>query len=161
MSKVTQNYEQLAMASGFRFDRERNVLYGLREGFELLVFAADARYPYWLTVTLSARSPMGPLTKEDNKLFAKNEKPVVSLIQEGNLIKMTLKNVKKQEVLRDNLNNGIGALLAFLRSKGFAPCCQLCGQQMETAGYETKGGYMHLCPDCAGRMRQDVTIATQ
>ena len=58
-------------------------------------------YPYWLTVTLSARSPMGPLTKEDYKLFVKNEKPVVSLVQEGYLIKMTLKNVKKQEALRD------------------------------------------------------------
>lgn len=161
MSKVTQNYEQLAMALGLRFDRERNVLYGLREGFELLVFAADARNPYWLTVTLSARSPMGPLTKDDYKLFVKNEKPVVSLVQEGYLIKMNLRNVKKQEALRDNLNNGIGALLNFLRSKGFAPCCQLCGQQMETAGYGTKGGYMHLCPDCAGRMRQDVTITTQ
>lgn len=111
MSKVTQNYEQLAMALGFRFDRERNVIYGLREGFELLVYAADARYPYWLTVTLGARSPMGPLTKEDYKLFVKNEKPVVSLVQEGNLIKITLKNVKKQEQLRDNLSNGIGALL--------------------------------------------------
>lgn len=161
MSKTTQNYEQLAAALGFRLDRDRNVLYGLREGFELLIYAADARYPYWLTVTLSARSPMGPLMKDDYKLFVKNEKPVVSLIQEGNLVKMTLKNVKKQEVLRDNLNNGIGALLAFLRSKGFAPCCQLCGQQMETAGYDTKGGYMHLCPDCAGRLRQDVTLSVQ
>ena len=161
MSKVTQNYEQLAMALGLRFDRDRNVIYGLREGFELLVYAADTRYPYLLTVTLGARSPMGPLTKEDYKLFVKNEKPVVSLVQEGNLIKIILKNVKKQEQLRDNLNNGIGALLAFLRSKGFAPCCQLCGQQVETAGYDTKGGYMHLCPDCAGRMRQDVTLTTQ
>ena len=34
-------------------------------------------------------------------------------------------------------------------------------QQMETAGYDTKGGYMHLCPDCAGRMRQDVMMAAQ
>jgi len=161
MSKVTQNYEQLAAALGFRFDGERKVLYGLREGFDLLVYAADTRYPYLLTVTLGARSPMGPLTKADNKMFAKNEKPVVSLVQEGNLIKMVLRNGNDQEKLRDNVNNGIGALLAFLRSKGFAPCCQLCGQQMETAGYETKGGYMHLCPDCAGRMRQDVTLATQ
>ncbi|MCM1174552.1 MAG: hypothetical protein NC341_05810 [Blautia sp.] len=161
MSKTTQNYEQLAAALGFKFDRERNVLYGLREGFDLLVYAADARYPYCFTVTVSARSPMGPLTKEDNKLFSKNEKPVVSLVQEGNLIRMTLKNVKKQEQLRENLNKGIGALTAFLRSRGFAPCCQLCGQQMETAGYETKGGYMHLCPDCAGRMRQDVAMAAQ
>ncbi len=161
MGKATQNYEQLGMATGLRLDRDRNMLYGLREGFELLVYAADERYPYWLTVSLSARSPMGALGKEDYKLFVKNEKPVVSLIQEGNLIKMVLKNTPKQEQLRDNLNYGIGALLAFLRSKGFAPCCQLCGQQMETAGYETKGGYMHLCPDCAGRMRQDAMVSTQ
>ncbi len=161
MSKITQNYDQLAMASGFRYDRERNVLYGLREGFELLVYASDERNPYCLTVTLSARSPMGALGKEDNRLFTKNERQVISLSQEGNLIKMVLKNTPKQEKLRENLNNAIAAMLALLRSKGFAPCCQLCGQQMETAGYDTKGGYMHLCPDCAGRMRQDVALTTQ
>lgn len=161
MSKATQNYEQLAMALGLRLDRERNMLYGLREGFELLIYAADERYPYWLTVSLSARSPMGVLSKEDCKMFAKNEKPVVSIVQEGNLIKMVLKNTPKQDKLRENVNNGIGALIAFLRSRGFAPCCQLCGQQMETASYDTKGGYMHLCPDCAGRMRQDTMITTQ
>ncbi len=161
MSKATKNYEELAMALGFRLDQERKALYGLREGFELLVYAEDERYPYSLTVSLSARSPMGALGKEDYKLFVKNEKPVISLVQEGNLIKMVLKNTAKQEQLRNNLNYGIGALLNFLRSKGFAPCCQLCGQQMETAGYDTKGGYMHLCPDCAGRMRQDVMMAAQ
>ena len=161
MSKVMQNYEQLAMATGLRLDRDRKMLYGLREGFELLVYAADERYPYWLTVSLSARSPMGALGKDDYRLFVKNEKPVVSLVQEGNLIKMVLKNTPKQELLRNNLNYGIGALLAFLRSKGFAPCCQLCGQQMETAGCDTNGGYMHLCPDCAGRMRQDAMVSIQ
>ena len=41
MSKVMQNYEQLAMATGLRLDRDRKMLYGLREGFELLVYAAD------------------------------------------------------------------------------------------------------------------------
>lgn len=161
MSKATQNYEQLGMATGLRLDRDRNMLYGLRDGFELLVYAADERYPYLLTVSLSARSPMGILGKEDYKQFVKNEKPVISLVQEGNLIKMVLKNMAKQEQLRDNVNQGINALLAFLRSKGFAPCCQLCGQQMETAGYETNGGYMHLCPDCAGRMRQDAMMSMQ
>ena len=45
MSKVMQNYEQLAMATGLRLDRDRKMLYGLREGFELLVYAADERYP--------------------------------------------------------------------------------------------------------------------
>ena len=78
MSKVMQNYEQLAMATGLRLDRDRKMLYGLREGFELLVYAADERYPYWLTVSLSARSPMGALGKDDYRLFVKIEKPVVS-----------------------------------------------------------------------------------
>lgn len=161
MSKLIQNYEQLAASLGFRLDAVRKVIYGQRDGFEFMIYADNSSYPYMLSVAVSAKSSIGTLDKSDIKQFVKSEKPVANVIQEGNVIKMILSSIPKQAKLIESMNNSINALIGFLKSKGFTPCCQLCGQQMETAGYVSGGSYMHLCPDCAGRLRQDVTLASK
>lgn len=161
MSKLMQNYEQLAVGAGLRFDASRKVIYGQKNGFSIMAYAANASYPYILTVALSAKSPMGALTKADTKSFVKGEKPVSALTQQGNEIKMVIKGVSNQNKLCENFVNSVNALISFLRSKGFEPCCQFCGQQIETQDYEVRGSYMHLCPDCAGKLRSDMTMATQ
>ena len=161
MSSKVQKYEQVAAAAGLKFDSIRNVMYGQKNGYGVFVYAENASYPYLFTVSLSAKSPMGSLSKEDTKAFVKGEAPVVSLIQDGNQIKMTLKATKNAEKLGNFVNGSINAVTSFLRGKGFEPCCQLCSQQAEMAGYDVRGSYMHLCPDCAGKFRQDMTLATQ
>lgn len=161
MSSKLQKYEQVAATLGMKFDAARYVIYGQKNGFGVLIYAENPSYPYLFTVSLSARSQTGFLSKEDGKMFTKKEAPVASLIQEGNQIKMTLKATKNVEKICNNLNGSIGALTAFLRGKGFEPCCQFCGQQTETAGYDASGSYMQLCADCAGRIRQDRTLAEQ
>lgn len=161
MSKITQNYEQLAVANGLRFDGARNVLYGSKNGYEIMIYAGTPSYPYILTVALGAKSPMGMLDKAQTKQFVKENKDVASLSQDGNMVKMVLKNIAKQSALSEGLGNSIGALTSYLRSKGFEPCCQFCGQLVGTAGYEVSGSFMHLCPDCAGRLRQDMTLSAK
>lgn len=161
MSKLTQNYEQLAASLGFRLDAAKNVIYGQRAGFEFIIYAASASYPYMLTVTLGAKFPMGALDKADVKQFIKSVKPIANLLYENNLVTMVMANTPKLSKLCENANISINALIDFLRARGFTPCCQFCGQQVETTGYVNGGSYMHLCFDCAGRLRQDVTLATK
>ena len=48
MSKVTDNYEALAAAVGLRYDGANNTIYGQKDGYDLIVYAADSRYPYIL-----------------------------------------------------------------------------------------------------------------
>lgn len=64
MSKVKQNYEQLAMALGFQLDQERNVIYGTRNGYQIMLYASDTRYPYWLTASVSAKSARMTIGKQ-------------------------------------------------------------------------------------------------
>lgn len=161
MSKLTKNYEQLAVEAGLHFDAARNVLYGQRDGYELMVYAANPAYPYVLTIAVSAKSSMGNLDKLETKQFARQERTVVSLNQEGNAVKLVLRNMQNQKKLREYVINGINILISFLRGRGFVPCCQFCGQEIETTGYEVGGDYMQLCPDCAGRLRQDITLAAK
>lgn len=162
MSKLTKNYEQLAVTAGLHFDAARNVLYGQKDGYDIMVYAANTSYPYILTVAVNAKSSTGVLEKTDAKQFAKADKTVVSLNQEGNVVKMVLRNMTNQRKLGENLVNGIRTLTSFLRGRGYVPCCQFCGQsEMETTAYEIGGDYMQLCPDCAGRLRQNISLATK
>lgn len=160
MSKVTQNYEQLAMMMGLRLDG--NVMYGERGGYHLLIYAADSRYPYALTVSLSAKPQNGILlSKEEKKQFVKEHTTVGMLKQEGNLIMMTLGGTSKQNKLRENLETEISNLITFLHTRGYVTCCQYCGQEKPVTGHIVVNSYMNLCEECANKMRHDMTIAYQ
>lgn len=160
MSKATQNYEQLAQSMGMYTDG--TVIYGVRGGYELSIYAADSRYPYMLTVSLSAKPQNGiPFSKEEKKQFVKELKPVNVLNQQGNLITVAMKNVSNQEKLRENLEMTINGLLSLLQSKYYVPCCQFCGEQTQTTGYAVGNSYMHLCQNCGTRMRQNATVTEQ
>ena len=56
MSKQSEFYSDLAVSLGLRYDGANNVLYGQRDGFDLMVYPADSRYPYTLSVHTAARS---------------------------------------------------------------------------------------------------------
>lgn len=161
MSKTTKNYEQLATAAGLRLDETRNILYGQRGGFQMVVYAADTRYPYLFTVCMSVAAPMGMLDKSDIKQFVKGEKGITSLVQDKNQIKMVIKSISNLQKMQENFNDSLNALIAFLNAKGCTPCCQFCGQKAETEGFDVGGSYMLLCPDCVGKFKQDMTIAAQ
>lgn len=159
MSKLTQNYEQLAVILGMRLDSMRNIIYGHRNGYGMMIKSIDNNHPYMLEVRLSANSQMGVIGKEDSKQFVKNTPKVLSLQQEGNMIKMTLKSVSKQEKLCNDLLTAVDSLISYLNGRGYVPCCQFCGQQMETVSFNVGGNLMHLCPECAGRLRADQSMA--
>lgn len=154
MSKVTDNYESLAVAAGLRYDRTNNVLYGQREGFDLVIYAADGRYPYMLTIhTAAKRFDAMVLTKDEKKEFVKSLKNITAIKQEGNQIIASQRAVNNQEKLKNALTESIGSLIAFLRAKGYAPCCSVCGQTVEVSGFQVGSAYTHLCPDCESRTR--------
>lgn len=162
MSKLTQNYEQLAMALGLRFDAGRKIIYGKREEYGIILSAEKSGYPYQMVAAISAHSPMGQLERDEIRQFVKENKAAVSINYDKNQVKMFCKNIKNQEKLREGLNTALTNLIQLLRRKGYEPCCQFCGQkQIETSEFDVSGEYMSLCPDCAGKLRQDMTLATK
>lgn len=165
MSKLLQNYEQIAASLGLKLDAAKKVIYGQKNGYELIIYAANSQYPYNFSVVTAAKSQMGTLTKEDCKQFAKGEKAVSVLVQAGNEINMTVIGRGKVDKMCDSMNSAVNALTSFLKSKGFVPCCVFCGQPTEegmgTVAFDVGGHYMHLCPDCAGRVRNNNELAKQ
>lgn len=157
----TEVYNMLAARFGLFYDGANDVLHGQYEGYDLLIYAPNASYPYLLTVHTAARIVSGAvLTKDEIKEFKKGVKPITNLQQNGTNISIMLKNEPKPEKLMENLMVSVNALIPFLKRMGFHPCCNLCNQQVETSAYKAAGTFYHLCEDCAGRMQSGISVET-
>lgn len=161
MSKVTDNYRNLASGIGFYYDESTNTIYGTRNGYELLVYASDQRYPYLLTITTSVRSAGAALAKDEMTQFRKSVAPVSSLTQKDSLITVVNKSQKNQSKLCSDLGSTIDALTAFLRERNYAPCCQTCGAPKQTVGFMLESARIHLCADCAARTKSENEVKAQ
>ena len=156
--KVKQNYEKLAQRTGLRLDETGGALYGKREEYSVLVYPANPSYPYILTVTISAVRDSGPLTGEETKQFKKDNAPVTGLGQNGYVITMSLKGAKDQNVVQENLVNGLNALTVFLRLHGYRSGCQTCGRNVRIAPRYVSGSYALMCQDCYAQLQQNRTL---
>ena len=158
MSKYTDNYAAAAAANGLRYDETNRVIYGQKDGYDLLIYAEDKSYPYVMTIDTSARRSSGGLTKEESKELVKSCKGLTGVESDGNLVKakMFLRAGAKQETLIETLRESISAFTTFLTNKGYTPCCSVCGQNVEVSGFKAGLSYMHLCPVCEGQMRNNV-----
>ncbi|MCM1182229.1 MAG: hypothetical protein NC337_02510 [Roseburia sp.] len=162
MSKITKNYQQLAAGIGLGYDEQNNCLYGVRNGYELLIYANDPRYPYLLTISTSARSGSCILGKEENKLFTKSVKPAAALTQKDSLITAVSRNsTNNVDKMCENMNYLLDAMTAFLHERGFEPCCQTCGTASQTVGFAVEKARMHLCPSCAARIKSENEVKIQ
>lgn len=159
--KLKENYEQLAQSAGIRLDEQSAVLYGSRGGYDLIIYTANANYPYQFTVITSASRTGGPISKKEAKQFTKSCKPALSLSQSGYAISMQLRAINNQKKLLEALISALDSLTGFLRTNGFVSCCQSCGQPIETDSYCISGGYMHLCPDCFSAVNQKASLSAQ
>ncbi|MCM1101385.1 MAG: hypothetical protein NC079_05900 [Clostridium sp.] len=167
MSKHTDNYAAVAPAVGLRYDTVNNVMYGQKDGYDIVVYAEDKAHPYMLTIHIAARNMQGAnLTKEQLHEMAQSAKPLGVCAQDGNNIIVKLpaamgKNIK-QEKLQASVAEGLNAVIVFLRSNGFVPCCSICGKgDVEVSAHLAGGGFHHLCADCETSMRGRIASMKQ
>lgn len=161
MSKITDNYKKLALNIGFTYDEFTNTIYGTQNGYELLIYASDQRYPYLLTITTSARSAGMALGKDEITQFRKSVASVSGLTQKDSLITVVNKSQKNQSKLCSDLGCTIDALTTFLRERSFVPCCQTCGATTQTVGFMLESARLHLCADCAARTKAENEVKAQ
>lgn len=155
--KIRQNYMDLAQSIGFSLDEESGVLYGKSGGYDVLLCAQNASYPYLLTACVSAQRSMGPLTKEECKQFKKQNKSVMSMTQKSSVISVMIKNSPKPLHLRENVAQALDAFVGFLSSEGFSGCCSVCGTQ-ESIPCCVSGSCTHLCSNCFSKMQMDSSM---
>lgn len=147
--KKIENYQQIAMGTGLRYDEVGGLFHGERDGFDFIVYAPDARYPYMMVLHTAAKSADGStFDKQAVKGFQKSSKKIASFGQKNLDIRVSLKAQSNAEKCKDTLNEALAATTTFLRTNSYSPCCDLCGQNVETGAFRMGGEYYHLCPDC-------------
>ena len=67
--KKIENYQQIAMGTGLRYDETNDLFHGERDGFDFIVYAPDARYPYMMVLHTAAKSADGS-TFEDREFWS-------------------------------------------------------------------------------------------
>lgn len=160
--KKIENYQQIAMGTGLRYDEVGGLFHGERDGFDFIVYAPDARYPYMMVLHTAAKSADGStFDKQAVKGFQKSSKKIASFGQKNLDIRVSLKAQSNAEKCKDTLNEALAATTTFLRTNSYSPCCDLCGQNVETGAFRMGGEYYHLCPDCETKMRSDIAMKTQ
>lgn len=166
MSKLTDFYSQLAISAGMRYDAENNVIYGQKDGYDMVIYAGESQAPYALTIHTAAKTPAGTVfTKEEFKELSKSVDALGVGSQDGNHITIPVAGSINQKKLRDSLGSrlpeAMNGLVSFLRNRGCTPCCSICGQPQEVAAYMSGGSYLHLCPNCEATMRGNLTVSEQ
>lgn len=162
MSKRSDNYAALAAAVGLRYDEANNVLYGQKDGYDIIIYAENASYPNMLTIHTSAKSTDGAILNKDTiKTFVKENKPITRLVQKNNNIIIYLKNQTNLEKLEQAVADSLSAMSAFLRNNAFVPCCGYCGQTGQVSAYIVGSSCWHLCADCEAQMRSNISMAAQ
>ena len=153
---------QIAMGTGLRYDETNDLFHGERDGFDFIVYAPDARYPYMMVLHTAAKSADGStFDKQAVKGFQKSSKKIASFGQKNLDIRVSLKAQSNAEKCKDTLNEALAATTTFLRTNSYSPCCDLCGQNVETGAFRMGGEYYHLCPDCEMKMRSDIAMKAQ
>lgn len=82
--KKIENYQQIAMGTGLRYDEVGGLFHGERDGFDFIVYAPDARYPYMMVLHTAAKSADGStFDKQAVKGFQKSSKKIASFGQKN------------------------------------------------------------------------------
>ena len=158
--KIIETYQEVAMATGLRYDEANNLFHGVRDGFDFIAYPYDESRPFAIVLHTAAKSADGSvLDKKAIKEFQKSSKSIGYLGQKNMDIRVTVQATAKN--LKDAMNECLTATTAFLRANSYSPCCDLCGQQVETVALKMSGEYYHMCPDCEMKMRSDTAMKAQ
>ena len=158
--KKVEVYQEAAMSSGLRYDEANDLFHGVRDGFDFIAYHTDENHPFAMVLHTAAKSADGSvLDKKVIKAFEKSSKSIGYLGQKNMDIRVTVQATAKN--LKEAMNECIMATTSFLRANGYSPCCDLCGQSVETGAQKMGGEYYHMCPDCETKMRSDAALKAQ
>ena len=160
--KKNQNYQELATATGMHYDEANCVIHGQRDGFDFLMYPIDNSHPLVMEIHTAAKSADGStFDKNTINQFCKSTKAVTNLTQKNWDFIAHIGVQHSQERRKNVANAAMNDLVNFLRSNGYAPCCDVCGQNVETAALKTSGEYYHMCSECETKLRGSFAVKAQ
>ena len=132
MAKNTRVYQPVAAKLGFAIDETSGVIYGTKEGYEVLIYASDASHPTVVKIAVAVRGPQ--LTPEQLKQAAADMPDAAKIEQQNNCIIVYPKNVLLAAKLAERVEGALHSTIA--------------------------DRYLSVCDDCFANLQQELEAAT-
>ncbi|MCH5344057.1 MAG: hypothetical protein J1E64_08460 [Acetatifactor sp.] len=153
MSVQTEVYMAMAAACGLQYDTFHNVIYGQKNGFDLLIYEVNMDNPNVLNIHTAARRNGSALSQEERAELTRGTQGFTVMDQKRYDISTVLaKSNDSEEELVAALPEAVDSFLSYLTIRGFQPCCSICGQNARFAGYQSGPTCLHLCENCESRI---------
>ena len=158
MAKNTRVHQPVAAKLGFAIDETSGVIYGTKEGYEVLIYASDVSHPTIVKIAVAVRGPQ--LTPEQLKQAAADMPDAAKIEQQNNCIIVYPKNVLLAAKLAERVEGALHSTIAFLQQNNFAACCQVCGKEGVMSPVNVADRYLCVCDDCFANLQQELEAAT-
>lgn len=81
------------------------------------------------------------------------QKIIPGIKSEGNYFRAKILNERDMKQANARMAYAVNTLAAFLRERGYVPCCSMCGKEADVASYIANGRYYQMCQECASNMQ--------
>lgn len=157
MAKNMRVYRPVAAKIGFSIDETSDVMYGTKEGYEVMIYAADASHPTVVKIAVAVRGPQ--FAPEQLKQAAADMPDIAKIEQQNNCIVVYPKNVLLAAKLAERVEGALNSTIAFLQQNNFTACCQVCGKEGAMTPVNVADRYLSVCDDCFVNLQQELEAA--
>lgn len=173
-NKIKAKNDSFAEALGMRYDRVNRVICGRKDGFDVILYEAEAwrgiNNPFSFSAHVSAARPTATgemftaseMQELENGLKKLNDLPFVGYCQQDGCNLVVPDIVSAGWMGAENEAKKLDFLCAFLKDKGCRSCCSRCGQEAsEISPFRLGGSYQHLCLACEADIRSRFAVQKQ
>ena len=148
-------WREIAERTGFRMDEQAMLLQGQRGAFPLTVGQAGNV----LEIHAAASRYGAPPDKKELRQGCKECKAVSRCEVKGNHVVFYARAGMTRAKVIDYLTEALDFVPVVLQRTGCVPCCEHCGQSIETRPYVIKGRPAHLCEACFAKVSTQLSAA--
>ncbi|MGI6160602.1 MAG: hypothetical protein ACOYJD_01080 [Christensenellales bacterium] len=144
--RYLNNLTQLAANSGLSVDSQIGTLFGVRDGYSVLLTRLNNNYQFAISVAVcrDGELPDAKMLKTAVKDYKSLTGCIVQRYKATYIIKRGMSKYKTNENVLQALND----LTRFLRENSFQNCCQGCAKTGAADAYNVSGADALLCPEC-------------
>lgn len=150
-------YKDILERTGFELDETSSVMHGVKNGYEMLIYASDASHPNQLKLTVAVKG--AHLTPQELKETSSAACNIAKIEQQNNCIVVFPKNVLLAAKLGERIQGLVEETASFLQQHQFEPCCQVCGKDGSVMPANVGGRYVSVCDECFAALQQELETA--
>lgn len=151
LSKLSKGLlEYFASNLNLKVDKKSGILYGQKQGYNLLIRFPDLEYNAIITFNVSLD---GEQPDEQTLTQYVNSNPDIDGCHIGEFrLSFVMEKGRSKKKSLEKLNSMLTSITNYLQVNNYENCCESCGEKVEIDPYIVGGIECNLCPTCYNEM---------